>query len=461
MAFMMVSEALTVAMLLVMAIGVFSGYPVALVLAGTGFLGFTAAVWVGVTDFQHLGLIYLRVRGVLTNETVQFTSVPMLIFLGLILNASGVAETMFRLLGSLLKGVPGRFAIATLLIGLILAPAAGVIGASVITVALVAYAPMMASGYAPRTAGAAVAASGALGVVFPPAVMLFFISNVFYLRIGLMYVALIVPVFLMVTAFAIYFAVTLRKTTEVQPDAPKTDLRSDIVFVFASVAVIASIPLSIILGLATLSEAAGVGVFGALLVAFMRKRLSFSTLNSVTVETGAMTSMVFFIVLGASIFSLSFHLVGGPDVIFNSLSVFDLSRWEMLALLLGLVIVLGFVFDWIEVLLVFVPVLMPIFSELDFADHVGSAYFAQIWIAGLIALALQTSFLTPPFGYALFFAKMAAPKGISLADIYRGAVPLVVIEILLIGALISFPQLITWLPEAALGSADAPQLIER
>jgi TRAP-type mannitol/chloroaromatic compound transport system permease large subunit len=175
----MVNEVLTVAMLVVMAIGVFSGFPVALVLAGTGFLGFVAAVWVGITDFQHLGLIYLRARGVLTNESVQFTSVPMLIFLGLILNASGIAETMFRLLGRLLTGVPGRYAIATLLIGLVLAPAAGVIGASVITVALVAYAPMMASGYAPRTAGGAVAASGALGVVFPPAVMLFFISNVF------------------------------------------------------------------------------------------------------------------------------------------------------------------------------------------------------------------------------------------------------------------------------------------
>ncbi len=337
----MMNEVLTVAMLVVVAIGVFSGFPVALVLAGTGFLGFVAAVWVGITDFQHLGLIYLRARGVLTNESVQFTSVPMLIFLGLILNASGIAETMFRLLGRLLTGVPGRYAIATLLIGLVLAPAAGVIGASVITVALVAYAPMMASGYAPRTAGGAVAASGALGVVFPPAVMLFFISNVFYLRIGLMYVALIVPVLLMVMAFAVYFAVTLRKTVEIPLDTPKTNLVSDLLFVLASVAVIASIPLSIILGFATLTEAAGVGVFGALLVALARKRLSFSSLNSVTVQTSTMTSMVFFIVLGASVFSLSFHLVGGPDVIFEWISAFDLTRWELLAILLGVIIILG------------------------------------------------------------------------------------------------------------------------
>jgi len=452
------NEILTVAMLVVMAFGVFSGFPVALVLAGTGFLGFAAAVWVGTTDFQHLGLIYLRVRGVLTNEAVQFTSVPMLIFLGLILNASGVAETMFRLLGRLLTGVPGRYAIATLLIGLILAPAAGVIGASVITVALVAYAPMMASGYAPRTAGAAVAASGALGVVFPPAVLLFFVANLFQLRIGLMYVALIVPVILMVTAFSIFFATTLRKTVETAVIVKARKSWTDVISVLAAVAVIASIPLSIISGLATLSEAAGVGVFGALLVALFRGRLSFSSFNSVTVQTASMTSMVFFIVVGATVFSLSFNLVGGPDVIFDLISSFDLSRWEMLAILLGIVILLGFVFDWIEVLLVFVPILMPVFGALDFADHVGSAYFAKMWIAGLIALALQTSFLTPPFGYALFFAKMAAPNGITLADIYRGAVPLVAIEVLLIATLIWFPQLLTWLPEMALAASDMPLL---
>ncbi|MDF1671220.1 MAG: TRAP transporter large permease subunit [Roseovarius sp.] len=452
----MVNEFLTIAMLLIMAFGVFSGFPVALVLAGTGFLGFTAAVWVGITDFQHLGLIYLRVRGVLTNEAVQFTSVPMLIFLGLILNASGVAETMFRLLGRLLTGVPGRYAIATLLIGLVLAPAAGVIGASVITVALVAYAPMMASGYTPRTAGAAVAASGALGVVFPPAVLLFFVANVFQLRIGLMYVALIVPVLLMVTAFSVFFATTLRKTTEAPIVQAEGHMWGDIISVLAAVAVIASIPLSIISGLATLSEAAGVGVFGALLVAVFRRRLSFSNFNTVTVQTASMTSMVFFIVVGATVFSLSFNLVGGPDVIFSWISAFDLSRWELLAILLGIVIILGFVFDWIEVLLVFVPILMPIFASLDFADHVGSAYFAKMWIAGLIALALQTSFLTPPFGYALFFAKMAAPKEIALADIYRGAAPLVAIEIVLITSLIWFPKLLTWLPEMALSAADTP-----
>ncbi len=456
MASTMVNEILTVAMLVVMAFGVFSGFPVALVLAGTGFMGFVAAVWAGYTDFQHLGLIYLRVRGVLTNEAVQFTSVPMLIFLGLILNASGVAETMFRLLGRLLKGVPGRYAIATLLIGLVLAPAAGVIGASVITVALVAYAPMMASGYAPRTAGAAVAASGALGVVFPPAVLLFFVANLFQLRIGLMYVALIVPVLLMITAFSIFFATTLRKVVETRVVEPMGDKWSDVLTVFAAVAVIASIPLSIVSGLATLSEAAGVGVFGALLVAVLRKRLSLSNFNSVTVQAATMTSMVFFIVVGATVFSLSFNLVGGPGVIFSWISAIDLSRWEMLSLLLGIVIILGFVFDWIEVLLVFVPILMPIFADLDFADHVGSAYFAKIWIAGLIALALQTSFLTPPFGYALFFAKMAAPKGIHLSDIYRGAVPLVTIELLLIAALVSFPQLMTWLPEIALAAAGTP-----
>jgi TRAP-type mannitol/chloroaromatic compound transport system permease large subunit len=206
----MVNEVLTVIMLVLLALGVFSGFPVALVMTTVGFLAFSAAVFIGETDFGHLGLIYLRVRGVLTNENVQFTSVPLLIFLGLVLNASGIAATLFRTLDQLLRFVPGRYAVATLLIGLILAPAAGVIGASVVTVALVAYGPMLRSGYPASAAGAAVAASGALGVVFPPAILLFFVASVLQLRISLIYSAMVVPVLLLVLLFSIYFAVTQR-----------------------------------------------------------------------------------------------------------------------------------------------------------------------------------------------------------------------------------------------------------
>jgi len=452
----MANEILTVLMLVLLALGVFSGFPVALVMTSVGFLAFTAAVFIGETDFGHLGLIYLRVRGVLTNESVQFTSVPLLIFLGLVLNASGIAATLFRALDQLLRVLPGRYAIATLLIGLILAPAAGVIGASVVTVALVAYAPMLRSGYPASAAGAAVAASGALGVVFPPAILLFFVSSVLQLRISLMYAALVVPVFLLVLLFAVYFAVTQRTRVEIAETEQAALTLRDILSVIVAISVIAAIPLSIVGGIATLSEAAGIGVFGGLLVAAFRGRVSVSLLNKTIVRTASMTSMVFFIVLGATVFSLGFNLLDGPNVLFLWIDGFDLGRWATLALLLGVILVLGFVFDWIEILLVFLPILLPVFEQLDFADHVGSVYFANIWLAGLIALALQTSFLTPPFGYALFFAKMAAPPGVNLADIYRGAGPLVVIEVLLIGVLAAWPKLITWLPELVLARSDMP-----
>ena len=451
----MVNELLTITMLALLALGVFSGFPVALVLTTTGFLAFIAAVSIGETDFGHLGLIYLRVRGVLTNEAVQFTSVPLLIFLGLVLNASGIAETLFRTIGQLLKSVPGRYAVATLLIGLILAPAAGVIGASVVTVALVAYGPMLRSGYPASAAGAAVAASGALGVVFPPAILLFFVANVFQLRFALMYAALVVPVLLLVLLFSIYFAITLRNRVEVPlSDQTKPTIR-DVLSVIVAIGVIAAIPLSIVAGVATLSEAAGIGVFGGLLVTAFRGRMTLNLLNKTIVRTASMTSMVFFIVIGATIFSLGFNLLDGPNNLFLWIDSFDLGRWATLTLLLGIILVLGFVFDWIEILLVFLPILLPIFGQLDFADHVGTAYFANIWLAGLIALALQTSFLTPPFGYALFFAKMAAPPGVNLADIYRGAGPLVVIEVLMIGAMAGWPKLITWLPALVLSRSDS------
>ncbi len=440
----MMNEILTVAMLALLALGVFSGFPVALVMTTVGFLAFSAAVFIGETDFGHLGLIYLRVRGVLTNESVQFTSVPLLIFLGLVLNASGIASTLFRALDQLLKFLPGRYAIATLLIGLILAPAAGVIGASVVTVALVAYGPMLRSGYPASAAGAAVAASGALGVVFPPAILLFFVSGVLQLRISLMYAALVVPVLLLVFLFAVYFAITQRSRVEVsEPDQENLTLR-DVVSVIVAISVIAAIPLSIVGGIATLSEAA------------FRGRMSFGLLNRTFVRTASMTSMVFFIVVGATIFSLGFNLLDGPNVLFLWIDSFDLGRWATLALLLGVILILGFVFDWIEILLVFLPILLPVFNQLDFADHVGSVYFANVWLAGLIALALQTSFLTPPFGYALFFSKMAAPPGVNLADIYRGAGPLVAIEVLLIAVLATWPKLITWLPELVLARSDMP-----
>lgn len=454
----METELLTIVMLALLGFGVFSGYPVALVLTATGFLAFSAAVALGITDFGHLGLVYLRVRGILTNEGVQFSSVPLLIFLGLVLNASGIAATLFRTLGQLLKAVPGRYAIATLLIGLILAPAAGVIGASVVTVALVAYAPMLRSGYSASAAGSAVAASGALGVVFPPAVLLFFVANVFQLRISAMYTALVIPVLLLVLFFSLYFAFTLRGHTDVAlPDTDKPTTR-DVLSVILAIGVIAAIPLSIVAGIATLSEAAGIGVFGGLAVMAFRGRLTFSRLNRTIVQTASMTAMVFFIVVGASIFSLSFNLLEGREVLLAWITGFDLGRWMTLALLLGVILVLGFVFDWIEILLVFLPIFLPIFAQLDFADHVGSAYFSQVWLAALIALALQTSFLTPPFGYALFFAKMAAPPGVNLADIYRGAGPLVALEVLLISLLAWWPALVTWLPQFVLARSDTALL---
>jgi len=452
----METEILTIVMLALLGLGVFSGFPVALVLTATGFLAFVAAVVLGVVDFGHLGLIYLRVRGILTNEGVQFTSVPLLIFLGLVLNASGIAATLFRTVGYFLKSVPGRYAIATLLIGLILAPAAGVIGASVVTVALVAYGPMLRSGYSASAAGSAVAASGALGVVFPPAVLLFFVANVFQLRIALMYTALVIPVLLLVLFFSIYFAVTLRNRVDVSLSETEKPTMRDLLSVITAIAVIAAIPLSIVGGIATLSEAAGIGVFGGLMVMAFRGRMTFERLNNTIVKTASMTAMVFFIVVGASIFSLGFNLIDGREVLLEWINGFDLGRWMTLALLLGIILVLGFVFDWIEILLVFLPILLPVFGQLDFADHVGSDYFSKIWLAGLIALALQTSFLTPPFGYALFFAKMAAPPSVNLADIYGGAAPLVVIEILLISLLAWWPKLITWLPGLVLAGSDSP-----
>lgn len=440
----MTIEVLAAAMFACLALGVFSGYPVALMLVAAGFLGFLGALATGVAEVRNLGLYYLRVRGALTNEDVQFISVPLLILLGVALNESRMAATMFRVLGHWLRKVPGQYAIVTLLLGLLLAPAAGVIGASVVAVGLVAFRPMMAAGYPARLAGGAVAAAGAVGVIFPPAIMLFFVANTLRLQISLAYLAMLGPVLLLVVTFSLYFAMRAPANRPIQPDSDETPAGWSAVIL--PTALVLAIPASVITGLATLTEAAGLGAALTLLVAFARRQMTLLSLHRVMMKSAELTAMIFFIVVGATIFSLSFNLLNGPTMIFEGIDALSLDRWHTLALLLGVILMLGFVFDWIEILLVFLPILLPIFNGLDFSDYVGSGYLATAWMGALIVLALQTSFLTPPFGYALFFARMVAPSEVLLGQIFRGAIPLVLLEIVVIVALAAFPQLVVWLP---------------
>lgn len=441
-------DVIAIGMLLVLAGGIFTGFPVALVLAGTGFLAGFVGFLFGAVEPADLGLIYYRVYGNLTDdEDVLFVSVPLLILLGTLLHESGLAGAMFRTLGRLLGRVPGSMPIAALVMGLLLAPAAGVIGASVVTVAMVALGPMLEAGYPARVAGGAVAAAGALGVVFPPAIMLFFIAYTMHLEFGLIYLGMLTPVLLLAVLFAVYFAVVGTRTK-----GPATGSASDggLLSLVAPAVVITAMLWSVISGAASLSEASGVGVAAALVLAAANRRLSLDVVHRAIMKTGSMTAMVFFIFVGATVFSLAFRLVDGHDMIAAWLNGLHLGRWTMLALLLGVVLLLGFVFDWIEILVVFLPILQPLLDRLDFADHVGSPYLASGWRGALVALALQTSFLTPPFGYALFFAKASAPPSVRLSDIYRGAIPLVAIEVALLIVLALFPDLVTWLPVHAL-----------
>ena len=440
----MTMELLAGAMFAVLALGVFSGYPVALVLVAAGFFGFLGAVAAGVAELHNLGLYYLRVRGALTNEDIQFISVPLLILLGVVLNESRMAAVMFSVLSRWLRKLPGQHAIVTLLIGLLLAPAAGVIGASVVAVGLVAFRPMLSAGYPARLAGGAVAAAGAVGVVFPPAIMLFFVANTLRLQFSLAYLAMIGPVLLLVLSFAIYFAMKAPRSQPVQPVGD--DSEATWVDFLVPVSLVLAIPGSVISGLATLTEAAGLGAALTLITAFLRRQMTLRALHRVLMKTSEMTAMIFFIVIGATIFSLSFNLLNGPAMLHDWIESLFLGRWQMLALLLGVIFVLGFVFDWIEILLVFLPILLPVFHGLDFADHVGSSYIATAWLGALIVMSLQTSFLTPPFGYALFFARSAAPESVSLGQIYRGAIPLVCLEVMVIFIIAALPQIVVWLP---------------
>lgn len=451
----MLVEHLPVLMLLTLVCLLFTGFPVGGVLAGVG-VGF-ALIGLVIDEFpiQSLFLIPYRIYTSI-GENLVYPAVPMLLFMGIALEKSGAARELLLCLQKLLARVPGSMCISVILIGLLLAPMAGVVGASVATITLAALPTMLAQRYRPEVATGAIAAAGTLGVIAPPAIMLFFLSDALEATIATVFLAPIIPILTLASVFAIYFiAIDM-----IRPRAPETapedvDTRSLLVYLLRSlilpVGLIATVLGAIITGIVAPSEAAAVGAIGAAALIFIYRGFDFSLLRESLHQTMTITAMVFFVVLGASVFSLVFRFYGGDDIAVGLFEGMALSDFSILLIVLLILFVLGFFIDWIEIILVSLPILYPVIRDLDFAAYVGSAALAKVWIAALVALVLQTSFLTPPFGFALFFLKGSAPPEINILQIYRGVAPLVALQLMVIGSVLLMPEIATWLPSAALG----------
>lgn len=448
---------LSLFMILALALLLFSGYPVALVLIGVA-LGFGLIGYV-LDQFPLIALfnIPLRIYSTLA-ENLIYPAVPMLLFMGIALERSGIGRELLLCLQVLLRRVPASQAVAVTVIGIILAPSAGLVGASVATLTYLALPTMLESGYKASFATGSIAAAGTLGLILPPAIMLFFLADELGVLISQMFLSTVVPGLVLVTLYlASYVGAALLKPRIAPPLAalPTRGALQLTIYIVRSLALpvllIAMVLGSVIAGLATPTQSACVGAAGAILLMLLNRSFSLSALHGIIQSTALMTAMVFFIALAATVFSYVFRYFGGDALILELLRGLGFGDWGMLLTMLAIIFVLGFFIDWIEIALITLPIFEPVLKALKMSAYVGSPELASVWIAALIALTLQTSFLTPPFGFALFFLKGAAPPGVALRDIYRGIVPIVAIQLLGIALVLVLPGLATWLPIRAAG----------
>ncbi|AVX06068.1 sialic acid TRAP transporter permease protein SiaT (plasmid) [Maritalea myrionectae] len=484
------AEFLPLFMFLALALFLFSGFPVAFILAGVGlaFALIAIAIDPWLFDWQQFNAIPVRIHGAIS-ENLILTAIPMFIFMGTMLEKSGVANDLLNCLQVLLKRVPGGLALSVVIMGTILAATTGIIGASVIMMSLLALPVMMEKNYSPALATGTVAASGTLGILIPPSIMLVIMADLLSKSVGNLFIAALVPGFMLASFYAIYIIAICWLKPELAPKADQNTrslnskelafmiLRSFLPPVMLIIVVLGSI----LAGFATPTEAASVGAFGAILLGFInlvvlprlgvkpirfaqdmasnegseetdsyRLRNFFATIYDVLIRSALTNAMIFGIFIGATLFAFVFRQIGGEEVVIHLFDSMGLGSWGVLLSLMALVFVLGFFFDWIEITLIVLPVFAPIISGLDFGTHLPQADVVY-WFAILMAINLQTSFLTPPFGFALFYLKAVAPKEIRIQQIYKGIVPFVLLQLLGLILVIAFPQIAMWLPNVLLG----------
>jgi len=440
----------------VLALLLFCGYPVAFVLGGIalgfGFVGMMFDVF----DFVQFFSIIVRIWGSIAENPV-LTAIPMFIFMGTMLERSGVAHDLLHCLQVLMRRVPGALALAVTAMGTILAATTGIIGASVVMMTLLALPVMLERRYSPALATGTIAASGTLGILIPPSIMLVIMADLLAKSVGNLFVAALFPGLLLSALYCVYIFVVSSLDRRLAPplDAdigPQTagELLVLVVKSFVPPVILIFLVLGSILGgWATPTEAAGVGGAGALALAAVKGRLRWAELKDV-VERSALTgAMLFAIFIGATAFSYVFRALGGDGLVVGIVESLGFGSWGLLVVLMGIVFFLGFFFDWIEITLIVLPIFAPIISLLDFGDHVARQDVVY-WFAILMAVNLQTSFLTPPFGFALFYMKGVAPPEVRLQDIYSGIVPFVALQLVGLAAVMVWPEIALWLPAQVL-----------
>ncbi|WP_338814284.1 TRAP transporter large permease subunit [Bernardetia sp. Wsw4-3y2] len=411
------------------------GYPVSFTLGGVAVLfGIYLFGW----DFFNL--LPLRIYGTMTNFVL--ISVPLFVYMGVMLEKSGIAERLLETMALLLGRLRGGLAIAVVIVGALLAASTGVVGATVVTMGLLSLPTMLKRGYKPELATGTIASAGTLGQIIPPSVVLVLLGSVMNVSVGDLFIGAIVPSVLLVALYILYIFFTAWKNPKSAPAISKEELKefNDKLtfgllfkaFVLPMVLIL-SVLGSIFSGIASPTEAAGVGALVATILTAFEGKLNLRIIKEVNKETMYLTCMVFIILVGATAFGLVFRGMGGDKILIDLIESSNLSPYGFLALVMILVFIAGFFIDFIEIVFIFMPVVTPIFA----------AYGMDlVWIAILVSMNLQTSFLTPPFGFSLFYLKGVAPPEIKTGHLYRGIIPFIIIQLLLMTLIILFPQLV-------------------
>lgn len=422
------------AMFAVAILALLLGYPVAFTL-GSVALAF-GTVFLGLDFFT---LLPLRIWGIVTNFTLL--AVPLFIFMGVVLEKSGLAEQLLETMGQLFGRVRGGLALSVVAVGALLAATTGVVGATVVTMGIIALPAMLKHRYQPELATGTIAAAGTLGQIIPPSVVLILLGDVLGVPVGQLFMAAVVPGCLLILLFAGYITLTSWRHVDRAPAVQLDDGQHLAVKVISSLlpplALVIAVLGSIFFGIASPTESAAVGGVGAMLLAALHRRLNWSQLREAVQQTTQLTSMVFLILIGATAFGLVFRGMGGDTLVHQLMTSLPGNQWGFVAASMLLIFLLGFFLDFLEICFIVVPIIGPI------ASYLG---LDLLWFATLIALNLQTSFLTPPFGFSLFYLKSVSPSSISIQHIYRGIIPFVLLQLAALVLIISKPDLVLWLP---------------
>ena len=434
-----------------------AGFPVAFTLAGVALIFALIGIMTGSFDPSFLSAFPSRIFGIMSNQTL--IAVPVFVFMGVMLEKSKLADQLLQSLAQLMRRIPGGLGLAVMLVGTLMAASTGIVGATVVTMGLLSLPTMLKNNYAPSIATGSICAAGTLGQIIPPSIVLILLADVLsnayqqaQLRMGIfspetisvgeLFAGALLPGLMLVGLYMLYLTVVaFFKPSSMPPveqiPGEEVSLPGILNLLAGPLLLILAVLGSILMGLATPTEAAAVGATGAMLLALKQKQLSLETLRGVAYQSAKVSAMVFMILIGASLFSLVFRGYGGDEYVQSLLT--DLPGGQAGALLIVMLVLflLGFILDFIEITYVVIPIVGPVLLAMG---------INPVWLGVMIAINLQTSFLTPPFGFSLFYLRGVAPPEIPTTAIYKGVIPFIIIQLLMLGLLTLWPELATWLP---------------